>query len=91
MNMNMNMKPSPKDHDHKRRATFFSSNMVLNQNTPCAVSKARFLANSHNKNHLILLLSDVFGSNVVEVLIADDDADSLIVKTTLRHGLTKDV
>ena len=84
-------KPSPKDHDHKRRARHFSSNIILNQNTPCTVSRARFLANIHNKTQLILLLSDVFQSNGVEVLLADDDADTLNVKTAVRYSLATDV
>ena len=84
-------KPSPKDHDHKRRAKYYSSNIILNHNTPCTVSRARFLANSHNKTQLISLLSDVFQANGVEVLIAEDDADTLIVKTAIRYGITKDV
>ena len=82
---------SPKDHDHKRRATSFSSNMIISHNTPCTISKARLLANSHNKSQLILLLSTVFTSNGIEVLIADDNADTLIVKTAIRHGQIKDV
>ena len=85
-------KPSPKDHDHKRRNKSFSSNIVLNQNTPCTITKARFLANSHNKTQMILLQTtkDVLGRKEVEVLLAEDDADktnySLFVstKSTLR-------
>ncbi len=42
-------KPSPKDHDHKRRTKSFSSSIILNQNTPCTIAKARFLANMQNK------------------------------------------
>lgn len=83
--------PSPKDHDHKRRSKYYSSNIILNQNTPCTVSRARFLSNSHNKTQLILLLSDVLQSNGVEVLHANDDADTLIAKTAIRYGLNKDV
>ena len=49
------------------------------------------MANSHNKTQLISLQSDVFQANGVEVLIAEDDADTLIVKTALRYGITKDV
>ena len=77
-------KPSPKDHDHKRRNKSFSSNIVLNQNT-----KARFIVNSHIKIQMILLLSDVLGRNAVEVLLAEDDAATLIVKTSLRYALAE--
>ena len=79
-------KPSSKDHDHKRRNKSFSSNIVHNQNT-----KARFIANSHNKIQAILLLSDVLGRNGVEVFLAEDDDDTLIVKTALRYALARDV
>ena len=68
-----------------------SSNIVFNQNTSCTITKARFLANSHNKAQMILLLSDALGRNWVEVLLAEDDADTLIVKTALRYGLARDV
>ena len=40
---------------------------------------------------MILLLSDVLGRNGVEVLLAEDDADTLIVKTALRYALARDV
>ena len=32
-------KPSPKDHDYKKRDKSFSSNIVLNQNTPCTITE----------------------------------------------------
>jgi hypothetical protein len=51
---------SLKDHDHKRRAKYHSSNISLNQQTPCTISRARFLANGHNKTQMIQLLSDFF-------------------------------
>ena len=41
-------KPWRNDHDHKRRKKSLSSNIVLNQNTSCTITKARFLANRHN-------------------------------------------
>ena len=34
---------------------------------------------------MILQLSDVLGRNGVEVLLAEDDADTLIVKTALGY------
>ena len=49
------------------------------------------MANSHNKTQLISLLSDVFQASGVEVLIAENDADTLIVKTAIIYGITKDV
>ena len=84
-------KPSPKDHDHKRRNKAFSSNIVLNQNTPCTNTKARFLTNIHNTTKMILLLSDVLGRNGLEVLRAEDHANIMIVKTALRYALARDV
>ena len=43
---------------------------------------------SQNKTQMILL-SDVVGRYGVEVLLAKDDADTLIVKTSLRYGFGK--
>ena len=40
---------------------------------------------------MILLPSDALGRNGVEVLLAEDDADTLIVKTASRYGLARDV
>jgi hypothetical protein len=80
---------SPKD--HKRRAKYHSSNISLNQQTPCTISRARFLANGHNKTQMIQLLSDFFQTSGIEVLLANDDADTLIVATALRYGLTRNV
>ena len=40
---------------------------------------------------MIPLLSDVLGRNGVEVLLAEADADTLIVKTALRYALPRDV
>ena len=82
---------SPKDHDHKRRAKYHSSNISLNQQTPCTISRARFLANGHNKTQMIQLLSHFFQTSGIEVLLANDDADTLIVATALRYGLTRNV
>ena len=85
-------KPLPKDHGHNRGNKSFSLNIILNLYSPCTITKARFLANSHNKTQMILLLPDVLGRNGMEVLLADDDADTLIVKTDLsRNGLARDV
>ena len=40
---------------------------------------------------MITLLSNVLKRNRVEVLLAEDDADTLIVKTALRYALARDV
>ena len=61
-------------HDHKRRNKSFSSNIVLNLNTLCTITETIFLANSHNKTKMILLLSDVLGRYEVKVLLVEDDA-----------------
>ena len=40
----------------------------------------------------MILLSDVLGRNGVKSsLLAEDDADTLIVKTALRYALARDV
>ena len=85
-------KPSPKDHGHNRGNKSLSLNIIHNLYSLCTITKARFLANSHNKTQMILLLPDVLGRNGMEVLLADDDADTLIVNTDLsRNGLARDV
>ena len=75
--------------DHKRKNKSLSFNIVLNLNSPSTIIRARFLANSHNKTQIILLLLDVLGRNGVEVLLAEDDVDTLIAKTALRYGLAR--
>ena len=65
--------------------------MIISHDTPYTISKAIFWANSHDTSQLIVVLSTVFRSNDIEVLIAEDDADNLIIKTAIRHGQIKDV
>ena len=75
---------SPKDHEHLRRLKNHSANVSLTPSTPCTMSKSRFLANSHNKSQLISLLKTVLGSQGVEVVVAEDDADTLVVREAMK-------
>ena len=82
---------SPKDHEHLRRLKNHSANVSLTPSTPCTMSKSRFLANSHNKSQLISLLKTVLGSQGVEVVVAEDDADTLVVREAMKAALTQAV
>ena len=79
-------KPSPKDHEHARRQTGYSADVSLSEDTPCTMSKTRFLANTKNKSQLILLLKDLFVASGIKVVLAEDDADTLIVQEALKIG-----
>ena len=75
---------SPKDHEHKRRIKNYSANILLNKETPCTMSKQRFLSNNQNKSQLIVLLSNVLSSQGIHVVVAADDADTLVVREALK-------
>ena len=75
---------SPKDHDRTRRSKLYSSNISIREDTPCTITKSRFMANGHNKTELIKLLSERLKSMGVKVIVARDDADTLIVREALR-------
>ena len=47
----------------------------------------RLLANSNNKIELIKLLCNVFTQNGIEVDVADDDADTMVVAKALNQSL----
>ena len=51
----------------------------------------RFFSNAKNKHELIKLLSDVFTSNGIEVHVATDDADTMIVSKALNLSLQSEV
>ena len=51
----------------------------------------RFFSNANNKHELIKLLSDVFTSNGIEVHVATDDADTMIVSKALKLSLQSEV
>ena len=82
---------SPKDHEHLRRLKNHSANVSLSPSTPCTMSKSRFLANSHNKSQLISLLKNVLVSQGVDVVVAEDDADTLVVREAMKAALTQAV
>ena len=82
---------SPKDHDHGRRSKSYSSNLLLTNSTPCTMTRARFLANPHNKTELIKLLKEKMLTNGIRVVVAADDADTLIVKQALVEARNGDV
>ena len=82
---------SPKDHEHLRRLKNHSANISLSPSTPCTMSKSRFLANSHNKSQIISLIKNVLVSQGVEVVVAEDDADTLVVREAMKAALTQAV
>ena len=59
--------------------------------THTSVKKDDFLPNKLNKTELIKLLSDKFSSKGIKVLLATDDADSLIAHTAAQSAETTNV
>lgn len=60
-----------------------SSDILFDQNMPTTTTQAAFLANGHNKERLIEMLSDLLNQAGVQVKQAQADADALIVSTAL--------
>ena len=86
-----NTRPSPKDHEHKRRPKQHSASIRLTGSTQCTMTKARFLANGHNKSQLICLLRESFRTKGYRVATAEDDADTLIVREAIQTALSHTV
>ena len=82
---------STKDHEHKRRLKNHCANMTLALDTPCTMSKERFLSNGHNKSQLISFISNRLSAKGVDVFGADDDADTLIVSKALEMAAQEPV
>ena len=74
---------SPKDHEHSRRSNDYCANISLSTDTPCTVSKKRFMSNSYNKGQLITLLTPLLIAKGINVRSANDDADTLVVREVL--------
>ena len=75
---------SPKDHEHNRRSNRSCNDIEVTSNKINIVKKSKMLDNKHNKSGIIKLLMDVFSSNGIMVKQANDDADTLIVKTAVE-------
>ena len=58
--------------------------MVFDYSMLVRMKKAEFLTNKHNKQRFIELLSDTF--KLLINMLCQDDADVLIVKTTVEYS-----
>ena len=82
---------SPKDHDHKRRLKYYCTDIKIRKDISCTTPKKKLLSNLQNKTQLIKLLAGIFRHNGINVVIAKDDADTLIVSTALSISFQEDV
>ena len=82
---------SPKDHDHKRRSKYYCPDIKILMDISCTTPKKKLLSNPQNTTQLIELLAGIFRSNAINVVIAKDDTDTLIVSTALRISFQEDV
>ena len=80
---------SPKDHDHKRRLKYYCTDIKIRKDISCTTPKKKLLSNLQNKTQLIKLLAGIFRHNGINVVIAKDDADTLIVSTALSISFKK--
>lgn len=83
--------PSTKDTTHIRRAKGRAGPAVyFNGSTIIKTKKELFLVNNRNKQNFIMLLSDALKKAGVITVHASEDADLLIVQTTLQNSLVQD-
>ena len=84
--------PTKKDQTHSDRyRSQEGTEITISPNTHLTVKKDDFLPNKSNKTGLIKLLSDEFSSKGIKVLLATDDADSLIAQTAAQSAETTNV
>ncbi len=83
--------PTTKDHEHQRRATKSSPNINFEPSMKPAVDQQTFLANVHNKSLFISFLKLYLEESDIRVKQADNDADTLIVSTTLAFASEQEV
>ena len=67
---------------------FSCSDINIQKNTPCTTTKKKLPTNPQNKVQLITLLTEVFRANGITVVLAEDDAEALIVGTALDISFT---
>ena len=65
--------------------------VIFSLDTPCKIKKDVFLTNLQNKQKLIYLLGEYLSNRDVEVLHANDDADTNIVNIAIEKAKTKQV
>ena len=85
---------SPKDHEHRRRSVNSAGGVqvVLDPAKACTVTKEKFMGCSANKEQFISLLCTLLDKESnMRTCVADDDADTLIVKEALQMSLTMSV
>ena len=84
--------PTKKDQTHSDRYRSQEGiEITISPNTHLTVKKDDFLPNKSNKTGLIKHLSDEFSSKGIKVLLATDDADSLIAQTAAQSAETTNV
>jgi hypothetical protein len=77
--------PDTKDATHLRRTKgIFGTKVSFTETTPFRSKKEAFLANSENKQNVILMLMRMMDSNGIETKQAPSDADSLIATTAVQ-------
>jgi hypothetical protein len=87
--------PTTKDETHKRRAMkkvakkkadCTSPDIIFDSKTILTIDKDKFLANRLNKQNFLNMLSEYLQQHTIEVRIAEDDADVLIVEVAVQFS-----
>ncbi|GFO27369.1 hypothetical protein PoB_005387400 [Plakobranchus ocellatus] len=82
--------PSTKDATHLRRSCgVVGPTIRFNPEMVCSARKEHFLANPDNKQEFVQYLSDVLEKDGCQVLHAQGDADTLIVRTAVSYAINK--
>ena len=82
--------PSTKDATHLRRSCgVVGPTIRFNPEMVCSTRKEHFLANPNNKQAFVQYLGDVLEKDGCQVLHAQGDADTLIVRTAVSCAINK--
>jgi len=77
-----------KNQERRRRQNMIKSTDILIQETmDILISQQTFLSNDNNKMRLISILTDKLVESGINVLQAEDDADTLIVRTAIEKSI----
>ena len=84
-------RPDKKDATQLRHIKgIFGTKVSFTETTPFSSKKKEaFLANSENKQNVILMLMRMMDSNGIETKQAPSDADSLIATTAVQWSITR--
>ena len=70
---------------------YFCSDIKIQRDSPCTISKTSFLTNTQNKTQLIGMLSGLFREYGIKVIVSEYNADTLLARTALNISFRENV